>query len=160
MPPHALEYEIGEQRYRGGVDDLQAFEPCRRLPSAAVRGKLALVPVVQTAVGELEHPLRPAGVGIGQGAAAGHHPYAQMRQLAGFGSHGVADFPQRVETPDDGIKHHDQMLPSIEVLHVAFATAFAAELENFRLGHQVYQLSEHRLSEKMCTFAHRYSVLW
>lgn len=30
------------------------------------------------------------------------------------------------------------------------------KLEGFRLGKQTYQLAEYRLSEKMCTFAHRY----
>ena len=128
---HSLEHEVGEQRYRGGVDDLQAFEPGRHLPPAAVRGKLLLVPVVEAAVNEAENLLRPAGVGVGERAAPRHHAYAKVRQLTGLGEHRVADFAQGVKTFDCGIEHHYQMLPRIETLYVAFAAVFTAELEDF-----------------------------
>ena len=134
MAADALEHEVGEQRYRGGVDDLQAFEPRGHPPPAAVRGKLVLVPVVQAEVGEAEHTLRPAGVCVRECAATRHHAYAKVRQLTGLGEHRVADFTQGIETPDDGIEHYNKMLPRIETLYVTFAAVFTAELKDFRLG--------------------------
>ena len=36
------------------------------------------------------------------------------------------------------VKHYDQMLVDIKVLHVAFSVMFAAEFENFFLAEQIY----------------------
>lgn len=48
------------------------------------------------------------------------------------------------------------MLEGIKVLHVAFSMVCTAEFENFVLVKQIYQLTIHRLSAKMCTFVHSY----
>ncbi len=40
--------------------------------------------------------------------------------------------------------------------YIAFPFAFTTEFEYFILVEQSYYLSVHRLSDKMCTFVHRY----
>ena len=78
MAAHALEYEVGEERDRRGVDNLQPAKPFGSLAFPAVRGKLVLVGGIQVPVGLLEDAFRPSGVGVREGAAAGHHAYAKM----------------------------------------------------------------------------------
>lgn len=52
------------------------------------------------------------------------------------------------------------MLVGIKALHVPLSIALAAEFEYFFLVEQVYQLTIHRLSAKMCTFVHGYLNLY
>ena len=52
------------------------------------------------------------------------------------------------------------MLPSIEVLDVAFSTVFLADTKNLCFVEQTYKQTVHRLSEEMSTFVHGYHVLW
>ena len=78
MMAHTLEYEVGEERDGCGIDDLKPVKPLRGLALAAVRGKLVLVGGIQVPVGLLEDAFRPAGVGVGERTAAGHHAYAKM----------------------------------------------------------------------------------
>ena len=61
-----------------------------------------------------------------------------MDKFACLGKHEVGNLAQRVESLDDGVKHNDQMLVGIKVLHVAFSVMFAAEFENFFLAEQFY----------------------
>ena len=79
-----------------------------------------------------------------------------MGEFAGFGEHRVGYLAQGIKAFDHSIKHHDKVLLAIKMLYVAFTSMFTAELENFCLVEQIYQLSIYRLSYKMCTFVHGY----
>jgi hypothetical protein len=82
-----------------------------------------------------------------------------MDKLASLGEHGGRNLAQEVEALDHRIEHDDQMLPRIKVLHIPFTTVRTAEFENFCLVKQKNQLTIHRLSDKMRTFAHVIDVL-
>ncbi len=82
-----------------------------------------------------------------------------MPQFTGFEQHGCHDFVQGVEVFDHSIEYNDQVLPSIEVLDVAFSTVFFTDAKNLCFVKQTYKLTVHRLSAKMSTFVHSYHVL-
>ena len=67
--------------------------------------------------------------------------------------------PQRVQSLDYGIKHDKKMLPCVKAIYILFRTDTSTKIKNFLLVKQIYQLSIHRLSAKMCTFVHRLYVL-
>ena len=159
MAPRAFEQEVREEAYCRGVYDLQPAEPFRSLPLSAVRRKFTPIGGIQVAVCRLEDRLRPSGVRIRQRAATRHQLYSQVGQLARLRKHGVSDFPQRVESPDHGIEHDHKMLPRIKMFHIPLPSKASAYFEDFLLVKQIYQLPIHRLSEKMCIFAHRFIVL-
>ena len=119
-----------------------------------------LISGVQLSVNGFEDTFVAAQVGVRECGAARHGVNAQMPQFTGFGEHGGHDFAQGVEAFDHSIKHNDQVLPSIEVLDVAFSTVFLTDTKNLRFVEQTYKLAVHRLSEKMSTFVHGYHVLW
>ena len=83
---------------------------------------------IQAAVCVLKHGFGPADVGVRQCTAPWHGPYAKMGKFACLGKLGVGNLAQRVESLDDGVKHNDQMLVGIKVLHVAFSVMFALNL--------------------------------
>ena len=124
--------------------------------TSAVRGMFVFVSGIQAAVRGLKHGLRPVGVGIRQSAAPWHRPYAQMGELARFRKHRISNLAQCVDFSDHSVKHYGHMLVGIKALYVAFTILLAAEFENFFLVEQIYQLTIHRLSAKMCTFVHSY----
>ena len=115
---------------------------------------------VEVTVDGLEDGFRPPRVRVCKGAAPWHEAYAQVRQLACLGKHRVRNLAQGVEAPDDRIQHYHQVLPCIKVLDVSLAAILAADPEDFLPVEQIYHLTVYRLSDKMCTFVHRYWVLW
>ena len=132
MPPDTFENEIGEERNGRRIDDLQAFDPLWTPASSAVRGKHVLISGVQLSVNGFEDTFVAAQVGIREGGATRHGVNAQMSQFTGFGQHRCHDFAKRVEAFDHCIEHNDQVLPSIEVLDVAFSTVFLTDTKNLR----------------------------
>lgn len=120
----AFENEIGEEGYGRRIDDLQAFDPLWTTAPSAVRGKHALISGVQLSVDGFEETFVTAQVGIRECGATRHGVNAHMSQFTGFGQHRFHDLSQGVETFDHCIEHNDQVLPSIEVLDVAFSTVF------------------------------------
>jgi len=76
-----------------------------------------------------------------------------------FWQHGGGDFAQRIESFDDRVEHNNEVVPRIEMLHITLSAHLATGFENFSLRQQIYYLSKHRLSAKMCTFAHGYRFL-
>ena len=106
---------------------MKPIKPPRGLAFPAVRGKLPFVGGIQVPVGLLEDAIRPAGIRIGERAAAGHHAYAKVRELAHLGEHGVRNLAEGVETLDDRIEHNHKMLPGIEVLHIPLTTLFTTD---------------------------------
>lgn len=61
-----------------------------------------------------------------------------------------------VETHDHREEHCEKMCVPVKALHVFHAAVFAAHFCDFGTVWRFYQLTIHRLSEKMCTFAHDY----
>ena len=119
-----------------------------------------LISGIQLSVNGFEDTFVAAQVGVRECGAARHGVNAQMSQFTGFGQHRSHDFTQGVEAFDHCIEHNNQMLPSIEVLDVAFSIVFLADTKNLCFVEQTYKLTVHRLSEKMSTFVHGYHVLW
>jgi len=64
MPSHALEDDVGEQGYRGGIDDSQTFYPFLRTIASAVRRKFVLIALVKVVVNVLKEFLRASGVRV------------------------------------------------------------------------------------------------
>ena len=154
MAACALEDQVGEQRDRRGIENLEAFHPFCRATLAAVRGKFLAVTLVQVAVDGLEDALGPAGIRVRQGAALGHHADAQVSELPCLGQHAASDFAQRVVALDHRIEHDGQVLPHVKLLDVPLSTVFTADFGDFFLVKQINQLTKQRLSDKMCTFVH------
>ena len=154
MAASSLEDQVGEQRNRRGIENLEPFHPFCRATLAAVRGKFLAVALVQVAVDGLEDALGPAGIRVRQGAALGHHADAQVSELSRLGQHAASDFAQRVVALDHRIEHDGQMLPHVKLLDVPLSTVFTADFGDFLLVKQINQLTKQRLSDKMCTFVH------
>ena len=64
MPAHALEDDVREQGYRGGIDDSQTFYPFLRTIASAVRRKSVLIGLVKVVVHVLKELLRASGVRV------------------------------------------------------------------------------------------------
>ena len=64
MTAHALEDDVREQGYRGGIDDSQTFYPFLRTIASAVRRKFVLIGLVKVTVHVLKELLRASGVHI------------------------------------------------------------------------------------------------
>jgi hypothetical protein len=49
----------------------------------------------------------------------------------GLGKHGSCYLTQGIKTHYHSIEHHHKMRPSVETLHVALTSSFAADLKDF-----------------------------
>ena len=69
--------------------------------------------------------------------------------------HANLKFPQRIIVTQDAEKHDDEVSPPVKTLYILLTTdSLTTQLLNFCLVKQIYYLCIHRLSGKMCTFAH------
>ena len=80
-------------------------------------------------------------------------------KLPDLSGHGRLYLSQRVEAHDYGEEHGKQVSIPVKALHILLTAVFAAHFNNFITVKRFYQLTIHRLSEKMCTFAHGYVCL-
>ena len=98
--------------------------------------------------------MRTALVGFCQCAASNNIINPQMVEFIYLCLHANLKFPQRIIVTQDAEKHDDEVSPHVKTLYILLTTdSLTTQLLNFCLVKQIYYLSIHRLSGKMCTFA-------
>ena len=101
-----------------------------------------------------------AFIGISQRAATYFEGYTNVCQFVSVSKQRSRYLTQRIKALDYGVKHYNQVNSHRETFCIVFSTLFATNMKNYCLVKQIYYLWIQRLSDKMCTFAHGYYVVF